>query len=120
MPHLPLSPHLDFRHTSRTLNNMQPSLAIDRAVEIDVKEEVAHIDEKAAPVEVDPRLAGIADELAWARALNEDEFADEQKKLLRKVRRSSKSSTGDRRIADRAGRLAPDADPLCSDCAQLP
>lgn len=64
---------------------MQRTHSLDRSADLDVKEEVAHIDEKAAPIEVDSSLAGIADELAWARSLTQEEFADEQKKLLRKV-----------------------------------
>ena len=56
-------------------------------LDVDVKEEIAHFDGKRTAVTFDtpPALANIAAELEWARGLNEDEFAAEQKKLLRKV-----------------------------------
>jgi hypothetical protein len=55
--------------------------------DIDYKEEVDHLeaDPKAAYIERDPRLANIADELAWAHGLSEKELKIESKKLLRKV-----------------------------------
>jgi hypothetical protein len=56
-----------------------------RDLDVDGKDEVVHV-EKPAYVESDPRLAGIATELAWAHGLSEEELATESKKLLRKVR----------------------------------
>jgi len=50
----------------------------------DIKQEVDHVDLKAYE-EADPRLAGLATELAWAHGLSEEELARESKKLLRKV-----------------------------------
>lgn len=65
------------------MQNLRP---LDNPADIDFKEELAHIDKPGdAYIERDPRLAGLADELAWAHGLSEDELALESKKLLRKV-----------------------------------
>lgn len=63
------------------MNHLRP---LDNPADIDYKEEVAQLENKAY-VESDPRLAGLADELAWAHGLSEEELAAESKKLLRKV-----------------------------------